>query len=322
MKKLKKIMLITFVLVLTFTAGACQKKESESETTTVKQPETTTATEAEPVTATESESVTATESKASETKEAGTSDGTSDGTVKVRQIVVGTGNAFNPLCYLDDKGNLTGFEYEFLKKVDEALPQYEFTFESAEFASILVGLDAGKYDIAAHYYAKNPEREEKYLYGKEPYQSSAYRIAVLSGNTALSTLKDLEGKTIEVSTGSNVAYLLETYNETAEAKINLIYGDGTTEVVLKNLKDGRTDAYITTERSINDINKSYDVKLEANGDVLLPVYTYYIFSREDTQLRDDVDTVISQFREDGTLTQVSIDTMGGDYTQLIPGLEK
>ncbi len=318
MKKLKKIMLIILVLVFTLTAGACGKKESESETAAVKQPETTTATEAEPVNATESEPVTATESKASETKEAETS----DGTVKVRQIVVGTGNAFNPLCYLDDKGNLTGFEYEFLKKVDEALPQYEFTFESAEFASILVGLDAGKYDIAAHYYAKNPEREEKYLYGKEPYQSSAYRIAVLSGNTALSTLKDLEGKTIEVSTGSNVAYLLETYNETAETKINLIYGDGTTEVVLKNLKDGRTDAYITTERSINDINKSYDVKLEANGDVLLPVYTYYIFSREDTQLRDDVDAVISQFREDGTLTQVSIDTMGGDYTQLIPGLEK
>ncbi len=185
-----------------------------------------------------------------------------------------------------------------------------------------MGLDAGKYDIAAHYYAKNPEREEKYLYGKEPYQSSAYRIAVLEGNTPLSALKDLEGKTVEVSTGSNVAYLLETYSETAETKINLIYGDGTTEIILKNLKDGRTNAHITTERSINDIYKSYGVKLTANGDVLLPVYTYYIFSKEDTQLRDDLDAVISRFREDGTLARVSIDTMGGDYTQLIPGLEK
>lgn len=320
MKKLKKNMLITLVLVFTLAVGACQKKESASETAAGKQPEAITKIETATgdETTTETESATAKESKASETKEVETS----DETVKVRQIVVGTGNAFNPLCYLDEKGNLTGFEYEFLKKVDEALPQYEFTFESAEFASILVGLDAGKYDIAAHYYAKNPEREEKYLYGKEPYQSSAYRIAVLSGKSALSKLKDLEGKTIEVSTGSNVAYLLETYNETAEAKINLIYGDGTTEVVLKNLQDGRTDAYITTERSINDINKSYEVKLEANGEVLLPVYTYYIFSREDTQLRDDVDAVIRQFREDGTLAQVSIDTMGGDYTQLIPGLEK
>lgn len=248
--------------------------------------------------------------------------GKKDDEIEVRQIVVGTGNAFNPLCYLDEKGNLTGFEFEFLSKIDEALPQYEFTFETGEFASILVGLDAGKYDIAAHYYAKNAEREEKYLYGTAPYQSSAYRIAVLEGNDGFSSLKDLEGKAIEVSTGSNVAYLLETYNETAENPIELIYGTGTTEILIKNLEDGRTDAIITTERSVNDINASYNIKLETYGEALLPVYTYYIFAKGDTQLRDDVDEVIKQFRENGTLAQVSIDTMGGDYTQLIPELEK
>ncbi len=35
---------------------------------------------------------------------------------KVKKIVVGTGNSYEPYCYLDDKGNLAGYEYEVLKQ--------------------------------------------------------------------------------------------------------------------------------------------------------------------------------------------------------------
>jgi len=36
-------------------------------------------------------------------------------------VVVGTGNAYEPYCYLDENGNLAGYEYEVLKAVDELL---------------------------------------------------------------------------------------------------------------------------------------------------------------------------------------------------------
>ncbi len=102
MNNLKGTILITLVLGLTLAAGACGKKGPVSETAAENEPRTAAADKPEI-------------SPEAEPK-------TSEENTEVRQIVVGTGNAFNPLCYLDEKGNLTGFEYEFLKKVDEVPP--------------------------------------------------------------------------------------------------------------------------------------------------------------------------------------------------------
>ncbi|MDR0638447.1 MAG: transporter substrate-binding domain-containing protein, partial [Spirochaetaceae bacterium] len=63
-----------------------------------------------------------------------------------RKVVVGTGNVFKGFCFLDEKGELAGYEIDVLKAVDEILPQYEFVLETAEFRAILVGLEAKKYD--------------------------------------------------------------------------------------------------------------------------------------------------------------------------------
>ena len=69
----------------------------------------------------------------------------SDGVQKIK--VAWQTNSY-PLQYEDEDGNLTGYEIEVLKLVDEALPQYEFEFgeptsQDAQYA----GLSAGKYEM-------------------------------------------------------------------------------------------------------------------------------------------------------------------------------
>ena len=70
---------------------------------------------------------------------ADSSGGTEDGVTK---IIVGTGNAYEPYCYLDENGNLAGYEYEVLKAVDELLPQYEFEYQTSDFTNVAISLDA------------------------------------------------------------------------------------------------------------------------------------------------------------------------------------
>jgi L-cystine transport system substrate-binding protein len=98
----------------------------------------------------------------------------------VEKVVIGTGNSYEPYCYLDDKGNLAGYEYEVLKAVDELLPEYEFEFKTSDFANVLISLDAGKIDIGAHQYEWNKERDEKYLFGKEPYTTYVTYLTMLN----------------------------------------------------------------------------------------------------------------------------------------------
>ncbi|WVE38957.1 transporter substrate-binding domain-containing protein, partial [Priestia megaterium] len=47
---------------------------------------------------------------------------------KVQKIIVGTGTQFPNICFLDDKGNLTGYDVELVKEIDKRLPNYKFEF--------------------------------------------------------------------------------------------------------------------------------------------------------------------------------------------------
>ena len=126
-----------------------------------------------------------------------------DGKEQVRKVIVGTGNGYEPYCYLDDNGDLAGYEYEVLKEVDKLLPQYEFEYQTSDFTNVLISLDAGKIDIAAHQYEYNDERNEKYLFGTEPYTTYVTYLVVSSDNEDIKSLDDLAGKTIY--TGGNTA---------------------------------------------------------------------------------------------------------------------
>jgi L-cystine transport system substrate-binding protein len=224
-------------------------------------------------------------------------------------------------CYLDANGNLVGFEIDLLTAVDKLLPQYQFKFEAADFASILVGLGTGKYDIAAHYYAWNPTRAQSYLYSGVPYLHYSYKITVVKGRTDIQSLADLEGKTVYVASGSNTANYFETYNKTAKKQINLSYGSLTPDLLVKGLADRQFDATFLDTRTINDYNVAYGNQIAGVGDDLLPGYTYYLFQQGNDQLKDAVDGALKQLRADGTISAISTKWLGADYSQLIPGLE-
>lgn len=80
-----------------------------------------------------------------------------------KTIVVATAGDVPPFDY-EDKGNLTGFDIEVLKAVDEKLSDYEIQFQRTAWESIFPGLDSGHYQVAANNLSYTKERAEKYLY--------------------------------------------------------------------------------------------------------------------------------------------------------------
>lgn len=245
---------------------------------------------------------------------------TSDSKTKVTKVIVGTGNAYEPYCYLDAKGNLTGYEYEVLKAVDELLPQYEFTYQTSDFANVLISLDAGKIDIAAHQYEWNKERDSKYLFGKEAYTTYVTYITVVSGRNDIKSLDDLRGKTVKSSTGSNSTYILESYNKKhADNPIKIALVDNSTdEEAVTGLLNGVWDATISTKRDVAKLNKAYGNKkdaLKVVGDPVQSSSTYFLFDKKNTELQQAVDGAVKKLHENGKLSKISVDVIGGDYTE-------
>lgn len=84
-----------------------------------------------------------------------------DAKQKVKTIIIGTGTAYNPYCYLDADGKLVGYEKDVLDEIDKLLPQYQFKYETFDFSNILLALSAGKIDIGAHQFEESEERRKK-----------------------------------------------------------------------------------------------------------------------------------------------------------------
>lgn len=232
-----------------------------------------------------------------------------------KTIIIGTGNAFKPYCYLDDNGKLSGYELEVLDEVNKRLPQYKFEFQTMEFKNVLISLGAKKVDVGAHQFEKNPEREQKYLFSDESYTTFILRIVVGKDRKDINSLQDLHGKTVQIASGSNDAYTLEQYNKQHGNAIKLVYV-GTTDpsTTIKSIEDGRIDAFISIKRVIASYNKTYGDKLKTVGDPISSSNTYYIYRREDTGLKADIDKTIKAMKADGTLGKISTKVLGGDYT--------
>lgn len=228
------------------------------------------------------------------------------------KIKVGTGNAFKPVCYLDEDGNLAGMELEILTEVDKRLPEYKFEFETYDFANILLSLESGKIDLAAHYYAKNAERVEKYLYTEEGYTSVDMRAAVDNNRTDINSVDDLKGKKVYVPSGSNAAYLAEQYNKAHDNALNLQYGTQDNATIVQSITNGTIDAFFSTPKTVNDLNTAYGEKLKLVGDPVYSSETYYIVNKKNEKLKEAIDGAIKSMKEDGTLAEIVTRLMGAD----------
>ncbi len=231
-------------------------------------------------------------------------------------IIVGTGNAYQPFVYLDENEDLQGYDIEVLRAVDEKLDQYDFEYESMDFKNILTSLSADKVQLAAHNYAYNDERGAKYLYGEEAYNNYAHHIvADESTGQVYQSLDDLKGKKVFASPASEVANILETYNAENDDAIEIVYSEANGELLVSSLQNGTADAAILTKFDVDKYNEQFDINLQASDEALKTAGIYYVFQQGDEELQTAVDGAIKELREEGTLSDLSIEILGADYTE-------
>ena len=231
-------------------------------------------------------------------------------------IIVGTGNAYQPFVYLDENEDLQGYDIEVLRAVDEKLDQYDFEYESMDFKNILTSLSADKVQLAAHNYAYNDERGAKYLYGEEAYNNYAHHIAAdESTGQVYQSLDDLKGKKVFASPASEVANILETYNAENDDAIEIVYSEVNGELLVSGLQNGTADAAILTKFDVDKYNEQFDINLQASDEALKTAGIYYVFQQGDEELQTAVDGAIKELREEGSLSELSVEILGADYTE-------
>ncbi len=233
-----------------------------------------------------------------------------------KKIIVGTGTKFPNICFIDANGKLTGFDVELVREIDNRLPDYEFEFQTMDFTNLLLSLETKKIDFVAHEMEKNPEREQKYLFNKEPYTFWKTKIIVPKDNNSIQTLDDLKGKKVLTTATSAEAQILENYNKSHNNAINIVYHNGGANDTVSQLTSGRAEASLGSDFMLPLIDPQG--KLKTTGAPLVTSEVLFVFRKDDKDeqdLADKIDDVLKQLKADGTLSKLSTQWLGGDYTK-------
>jgi L-cystine transport system substrate-binding protein len=236
-------------------------------------------------------------------------------TAQVTEVIIGTGADFPPLSFFNEKNELSGFEIDMLRAIDERLPQYSFTYRTFDFQNILLSLESGKIDVGAHLFEYNTERAQKFLYGDSGYFKFDLYWVVREDNEDFHSIEDLAGKTyVSDSTASNNFYIVNKWNDEHGKPFKIIF-ESNYPLLVEDIENGTAAASLATLSQVNGWKENYKAKVKVAGGVYNESDTYFLFNkRTGEQFKTEFDRALSELKREGVLKEIAIKHWGhADY---------
>lgn len=228
---------------------------------------------------------------------------------KTVEIAILTGMA--PYTYVDDKGKFQGYDYEFLKMVDDMLPEYKFHYNAVEPDAAAAAVKAGTYALSCSAHFVTPAREQNYILS---YPESYFPVNLISRKAdSFKKFEDLNGKTMVPNPPNDGLYvvlhdLAKKYPNvkfTQEEVSNYVpYADG-----CKGIVSGKWDCWFGGDTMFNDIMKKEPMDLYCSE----PIYSapcVAVINKNQTDLRDKMNECILKLYKEGKLSSLSKKWLG------------
>ena len=222
-------------------------------------------------------------------------------------LIVGVEGTYSPYTFHGDDGELTGFDIDLARAIGERMG-IEIEFVEAEWDSLLVAVDTGRLDTVINDVGMTAERMEKYDYaGPDLYHIQ--NIYVLKDNDDIHSYEDLNGKKLATNiTGAMVPFFENLGVE--------IVGISTSEEAQNLLQRGDCDFLSTYPEMMEDYWKEHPEARE-NTKIAFSLTDHITmtgipFRKGETRLRDAVEAVLEEMRQDGSLGEISIKWFGVD----------
>lgn len=226
---------------------------------------------------------------------------------KAGELRIGTEGTYPPYSYHDEDGNLTGFDVEIAKLVAEKLG-VEANFIETKWDSMIAGLDAGRFDVIANQVGITEERAQKYDF-TEPYTYIHGVLIVHTDNEDITRFEDIAGKKSAQTLTSNWA-------ETAEEYSAEVVGVEGFEQSVELIISGRADVTINSEVALYDYMKQKpDAPIKKAALLDDPSIVAFPIRKGETSLYEAVNHALLELREEGKLTELSMEYFGADITE-------
>lgn len=249
-----------------------------------------------------------------QTEESADSEEASDTGYSDRKVTLVTSGTGEPYTLLADDGTWTGIDAEMWAEIEKRTG-WEVEVKQAAFDAMWGELDTGRADVVANCTAVKPEREEKY-YASIPYYGDA-QCVIVNNSSSYKTVDDLKGKVVGCTNGQAAQTIIEDLAAEKGFEVKL-YEDST--VGMNDLMLERIDAYANTTTNVNEFshnNEKADFRF-FEEDLMANNVAYFMPKNEDgAALKEELDKVIQEMLDDGTVAAITEKWMYADMTQLI-----
>ncbi len=217
-----------------------------------------------------------------------------------------------------ESDELTGFEVEVAREVAERL-ELEVEFKEMGFDEMLTSVQTGQVDIAANDIEITEDRAEEFIFStpvKYSYGTAVVRKDDLSG---IETLEDLEGKK---AAGASTSIYMEIARSYGAEEVT--YDNASNEVYLRDVSIGRTDVILNDYYlSTFGVAAFPELNITIHPDIkYAPSEVGLVMNKDNEELAENVNRVLDEMLEDGTITELSEEFFGGADVSVKPYIEE
>lgn len=224
-------------------------------------------------------------------------------------LKVGTDDTYPPFEFRNEANEMVGFEIDLANEIGKKLGMtVEFT--SSSWTGIFNGLNSKNYDVIMSATSMTPERLETYIFSK-PYMTNGQVIVTKADAKKLSKPEELEGLKVGVQLETTADIAATKYLEAVDFEISRY-----DEVIqtFSAMKAGHVDVIVADYAVAIDYSTK-DPGTYTISDVMLTNEPIAVTIRkEDTALKEKIDTALDALKEEGVLKELSMKWLGADYT--------
>lgn len=242
------------------------------------------------------------------------SDADSDTGYSDRKVTLVTSGTGEPYTLLADDGTWTGIDAEMWAEIEERTG-WEVEVKQAAFDAMWGELDTARADVVANCTAVKPEREEKYN-ATIPYYGDT-QCVIVNDSSSYKTVEDLKGKVVGCTNGQAAQTIIEDLGAEIGFEVKL-YEDSA--VGMNDLMLERIDAYANTTTNVNAFshnNGEADFRFFEENLLANNVAYFLPKTDEGAELKEELDKVIQEMLDDGTIGKITEKWMFADMTELI-----
>ncbi|MFP4168059.1 MAG: amino acid ABC transporter substrate-binding protein [Desulfonatronovibrionaceae bacterium] len=224
------------------------------------------------------------------------------------ELRIGLDDAFPPMGFRNDKGELIGFDIDAAEKLGDRLG-IDIKWQPTAWDGVIHSLNSGKFDCIWNGMTITDERAEKVDF-TDPYIMDGQIVVIQMANNIIHKFRDLKDKTIGVQQGSSA---LEAVEELPVEPGKVKEYESNPKALL-DLESGRLDAVVIDNVAGRYVIANRPGKFKALSGFITKEPFGVAFRQEDDMLRKKIQEELNEMVADGTMGRISQKWFGEDIT--------